>query len=69
LQNPTENPSLVQDSLDAVLLVEENEDFYAGLGCVEFVLEKKQTVENCQELENQAGKPKYNYCILLFILL
>ena len=68
MQNPIENPSLAPGSLDDVLLVEENEAFYAGLGCVEFVLEKKQTVENCQELENQAGNPKYNYCILLFIL-
>tara|TARA_Y100001970_G_C14248573_1_gene870065 strand:+ start:2271 stop:2480 length:210 start_codon:yes stop_codon:yes gene_type:complete len=69
LQNPTENQSLALDSLDAALLVEENEVFYAGLGCVEFVSEKKQTVENYQELENQVGNPKYNYCILLFILL
>jgi hypothetical protein len=45
----------LQKFLIAVVLVEEREGIYESLVFVEFVLEKKQMLENSQELENLAG--------------
>ena len=51
-----ENLSLLQKYLMFVVYAEELDDIFENLIFVEFVLEKKQIMENYQGLENQAGK-------------
>lgn len=47
--------------------VEEQGDIYESLIFVEFVLEKKQTLENYQVLENQAGRIVLNKNLVINI--
>jgi hypothetical protein len=51
-----ENPKKLQKFLIAVVFVEEQDDICESLIFVEFVLEKKQMLENYLELESQVGK-------------
>lgn len=50
-----ENQDLQQKCLTFVVFVEEQDDIYEISTFVEFVLEKKQMLENYLELENQVG--------------
>jgi hypothetical protein len=50
------NPKKLQEFLIAVVFVVEQNDICESLVFVGFVLEKKQMLENCLELENLAGR-------------
>lgn len=53
-----------QRFLIVVVYVEELDDTLEVIEFVEFVLEKRQMLENSQELENQVGRKKFKNLVI-----
>ena len=60
-----ENQKNLQRFSIVVAFVEGQDDIYENLNFVEFVLEKKLMLENCQVLENQVGRNRKIFKVIL----